>query len=80
MKCEYCDKPVYGEDGLTIPGKGVAHKTCFEIDKSSKRIFQTLDLSELEPTQLIDLKDLVLAEINERERGTDTDFDDIELF
>ncbi|PLY12650.1 MAG: DUF2175 domain-containing protein [Sedimenticola sp.] len=68
MRCEFCNQVVHGIDGITLPGKGVAHRTCFEIDRSTRRIFNTLDLSQLELPQLVDLKDLVLAEINDRER------------
>ena len=78
MKCVYCHKPVFGSDGITVPQKGPAHQRCFQLNQALKRTFQTLDISALSDEELIDLKDLVLAEINDRERQDSEG--DIDLF
>ena len=45
-----------------------------------KRTFQKLDITALNDDELRDLKDLVLAEENDRRRQNEPDGDDIELF
>lgn len=79
MKCIFCDKPVFGETGMSIPGKGPAHQHCFQANQALKRTFQSLDITSLSDQELIQLKDLVLAEENYRKREDD-DKDNIELF
>ena len=78
MKCIYCHKNVFGKEGITIPGRGPAHQKCFQIDQALKRTFQQLDISALNDQELTDLKDLVLAEVNDRKRNRDDG--DVELF
>lgn len=77
MKCVYCHQPVFGSDGITVPGQGPAHQKCFQVQQALKRTFQTLDISALNDEELIDLLDLVLAEVNVRKKSED---DGIELF
>jgi len=79
MKCIYCDKPVFGEEGMTVPQKGPAHRHCFQASEALKRTFQNLDITALNDQELTQLKDLVLAEENFRKRDND-DEDNIELF
>ena len=78
MRCIFCNKPVYGNDGVTVPQKGPAHQNCYQANEALRRTFQHLDITALNDQELVDLKDLVLAEINSRNR-TDND-GDIELF
>lgn len=77
MKCYYCDKLVHGENGLTVPGLGPAHKICFEANQSIRRVFKNLVLTDLNDEELFELKELVIAEENHRNRDAS---DDIELF
>ncbi|WP_370979356.1 DUF2175 domain-containing protein [Agaribacterium sp. ZY112] len=78
MKCLYCNAPVFGRDGITIAGKGPAHQKCYQADQALKRTFQHLKISELNDQELVELKDLILAEENDRKRSDDDD--GIELF
>ena len=76
MKCIYCNKPVYGSNGVSVPGEGPAHKDCLTVVQTYQRKFRNIDISALTDAELTDLHDLVLAELNDR-RGDD---EDIELF
>jgi len=78
MNCIYCNKPVYGAEGISIPGHGPAHQSCFKVQQSLRRTFRGLDISALEDQELVDLQDLVLAEINARSKKNGDD--DVELF
>lgn len=78
MRCVFCNKPVFGAEGVSVPGKGPAHQNCFQADQALKRTFQSLDITSLNDEELTDLLDLVLAEVNIRKK-TDDD-DGIELF
>lgn len=78
MRCMYCNKPVFGDEGITVPAEGVAHQTCFQASQALKRTFQSLDISKLNDDELTDLLDLVLAEVNTRKQADDDD--GIELF
>lgn len=49
------------------------------MDQALKRTFQHLEISKLSDGELHDLKDLVLTELNDRERSGEDD-SDIELF
>jgi len=79
MNCLSCARPVYGHNGLTVPSQGAAHQQCYQMDQALKRTFQHLEISKLTDEELNDLKDLVLTEINDRERSGEDDCD-IELF
>jgi hypothetical protein len=78
MRCKFCDKPVYGRGGMTIPGEGISHQKCFQANEVMKRTFQHLDIGALNDQELTDLKDLVLAEENSRKKPESEG--DIELF
>ncbi len=78
MKCLFCNKDVFGNNGMTVPGKGAAHQQCYQADQALKRTFQHLDITELNDHELFELKELVLSEENTRKRSDNTD--DIELF
>lgn len=84
LNCVFCNKLVFGTSGLTVPRKGPAHQHCYQADNALRRTFQTLDIAELNDDELRDLKDLVLAEENERKRrsqvDSEDDLGDIELF
>lgn len=77
MKCEFCRKPVFGEEGVSLPGRGVAHKQCLEAHQALRRMFKGLDITGLSDNELANLKDLVLSEENARKSSG---ADDIELF
>ncbi|BCE03732.1 hypothetical protein [Marinicellulosiphila megalodicopiae] len=74
MRCIYCKTPLITkgfkhENLITVPAKGVAHKRCAEQDYLSKRVFAGVELNQLSGNELLELKEIVLNEINERERG-----------
>ena len=77
MNCIYCGKLVYGENGMNVPNLGVAHQQCFQAYQTLKRTFQNLDITALNDQELVELKDLVLTELNSRQRDS---IGDIELF
>lgn len=79
MRCVFCGKPVFGPTGITLHGGAPAHQQCFQLQAALKRTFQALDISALNDQELTDLKDLVLAEVNDRQRKS-SGSDDIELF
>ena len=76
MRCIYCSEPVFGLGGITIPHQGPAHVQCFSVQKVYLRQFKGLDLSVLTDAELAELKELLLAEENSRQRQNDV----IELF
>ncbi len=78
MRCVFCNKPVNGGDGMSIAGLGVAHQRCFQADEALRRTFQNLDIRALNDQELVELKDLVLAEQNSRKPPDE--FEDVELF
>lgn len=82
LNCVFCKKPVFGTTGLTVPSKGPAHQTCYQAFTALERTFQTLDISQLSDSELADLKDMVLAEENDRKRRLDdpNSEGDVELF
>ncbi len=72
MKCMFCDKDMLNYDGsmglpVTLPGRGIAHTYCAEQDLFSRRIFGSIHIKDLPNDDLYELRELVLAEINERE-------------
>lgn len=69
MRCIFCEKPVAGEEGITVPMKGPAHQRCFQVDQALRRTFQSLNISALNDQELTDLMDLVLAEVNSRNKS-----------
>ncbi len=77
INCIYCNKPVFGKNGLTVPLKGPAHLQCYQVNQALRRTFQALDISKLNDLELFELKELVLAEENARKRNN---VDDVELF
>ncbi|MDH5424215.1 MAG: DUF2175 domain-containing protein [Gammaproteobacteria bacterium] len=79
MRCIFCKHPVFGEEGISVPGQGPAHLTCYQANQSMKRTFQSLDITALDDAELTNLLDLVLAEVNVRKKN-DSDDDGIELF
>jgi len=79
MKCIYCDKDVFGHNGMTVPSLGAAHSQCFQADQALRRTFQNLEITQLNDIELQDLKELVLSEENSRRRNEAGD-DAVELF
>lgn len=79
MRCMFCNKTVFGESGMTIQNQGVAHQHFFQAHEALRRTFQSLDVSALSNDELTQLKDIVLAEENARQREH-IDDGDIELF
>lgn len=80
MYCIFCNKLVVGENGMSVTGKGPAHRQCFQANEALRRTFQNLDITELNDQELTELKDLVLAEENIRKRGVGDEDDEVELF
>ncbi len=78
MKCIFCNKPVFGETGISVPGAGPAHQHCLQANEALQRTFQSLDITALSDQELTELKDLVLSEENHRKR--DDSEEDVELF
>ena len=68
LNCVYCKKPVFGTSGVTVPGSGPAHQHCYQAQAALARTFQALDISQLSDDELLDLQDMVLAEVNDRRR------------
>jgi len=79
MSCLFCNKSVVGHNPITVPGEGFAHLHCFQSHQALKRTFQTLDISQLSDSELSDLKEMIIAEENSRQRSGE-DNSDIELF
>lgn len=80
LKCIFCKESVFGAGGVTVPSMGPAHKYCYEAYRTMRRTFRSIDITELSDSDLSDLKDLVLAEENDRRRKNNPVNDDIELF
>ncbi|TNC92872.1 DUF2175 domain-containing protein [Thalassolituus sp.] len=68
LNCVFCHKLVFGKTGVTVPSMGPAHQTCYQAHSALKRTFQRLDIGALSDDELADLRDLVLAEDNDRRR------------
>jgi len=82
MRCNYCKKIVLGGNPITVPGIGPAHEVCYQTRLTSERIFQGLNIAELDDLQFNELSDLVLMERNSRapaKGAMDKEFE-IELF
>jgi len=79
MRCIYCEKAVFGREGFTVPSEGAAHQNCFQANQALKRTFQSLEISTLNDKELQELKELILAEENSRNREEEED-DGVELF
>ncbi len=79
MRCMYCDLNLVGHSEVTsIPGQGLAHYNCFITAQFQNRCFRGLDIRALSNDCLERLKELVLTEVNERNRAYTGP--DIELF
>ncbi|WP_111979842.1 hypothetical protein [Algibacillus agarilyticus] len=71
MRCMFCDLDIINKDlskglPITVPGKGVAHTYCAEQDLHSRRIFGNIHIADLEDNDLYELKEMVMAEVNQR--------------
>lgn len=77
MRCVFCSKSVFGTTGVTVPNEGPAHLECFQVNESMKRQFEGINISVLSDEKFEDLKNMVLAEDNFRNRS---DEDEVELF
>ena len=82
MRCNYCEKPVLGASPVTVPGIGPAHDICYQTRLTSERIFNGLNIAQLDDIQFNELSDLVLMERNSRQPtpGLVDNAFDIELF
>ena len=80
MKCPYCHKNVVGHARVVmIVGEGPAHFSCHEQHVLSARQFQDIPLSSMNQDELIELKEMVLIELNARSRH-DAKNNEIEMF
>ncbi len=52
---------------ITLPGRGIAHALCAEQDLIERRVFGSIQLATLPQSDLYELRELVLTEINSRE-------------
>jgi len=78
MRCPFCSKSVVGESNIVvIAGEGPAHKLCYEREVIGQRVFGGLHLPSLTLSDLNELKEMLLTELNARENGSD---DSVELF
>ncbi|NVK38982.1 MAG: DUF2175 domain-containing protein [Gammaproteobacteria bacterium] len=66
MKCEFCSKPVFGKEGITVIGLGASHVECFEIERTTRRVFAGVSLNELDERGLTNLYEMVMTEMNAR--------------
>lgn len=82
MRCPYCKKSVFGEkEVVVIVGEGPAHKRCHEHELIGQRSFAGLKLSSFKETELRELQEMILIELNVRNRvERDTTRDVVELF
>lgn len=84
MRCPYCEGQVVGDQNAVIlVGSGPAHTKCYERHIISKRIYKNIHFSSMTAADLVEMKEMILIELNARERPTGSSFeseDDIELF
>ncbi|AWB67246.1 hypothetical protein C2869_12705 [Saccharobesus litoralis] len=67
----FCDGDVILNDRskglpITLPGRGIAHTYCAEDDLAKRRIFGNIHIADLDDDDLLELKEMVLAEVNIR--------------
>ncbi len=80
MNCPYCHKNVVGHSKVVmILGEGPAHSFCHEQHTLSDRNFNSIHFPSLTLEELHELKEMVLVELNARNR-IDSVNDGIELF
>ena len=78
MRCPFCSKSVVGDLNIVvIAGEGPAHKQCYEREVIGQRVFGSLHLPSLKMEELIEMKEMLLTELNAREQPEE---DGIELF
>ena len=69
MRCPYCKKTVFGEkEVVVIVGEGPAHKRCHEHELIGQRSFAGLKLSSFKESELRELQEMILIELNVRNR------------
>ncbi len=80
MNCPYCRKNVVGHSKVVmILGEGPAHSSCHEQHTLSDRSFNNIHFPNLALDDLLELKEMVLTELNARIRA-ESENDGIELF
>lgn len=80
MRCLFCDKKMLIEGSqvgtpITLPGRGIAHSLCAEKDLIERRVFGSIQLATLPQSDLYELRELVLTEINSREGHSGEEID-----
>jgi len=82
MRCPYCGGQVVGDmDVVVLVGQGPAHTLCYERYNISKRVYKDIDFSALAQNDLLEMKEMILTELNARQRSdTDIQNNEIELF
>lgn len=72
MRCIFCDNDILKSSSrlghpVTLQGRGIAHSVCTEEDLVVRRIFGSIHIGDLNDSDLHELKDLVVSEINARQ-------------
>ncbi len=67
---------------MTVAGRGLSHRECYESDALMRHSFKGLDLSALDATELKELSELVQMEQRSRlrEEEGDDSAEEVELF
>jgi hypothetical protein len=67
MKCEFCHQSALAGKPITVSGIGIAHQSCYERHLIEQRVFKSLNLRQLNATEMNELQDLVQIEVNSRQ-------------
>ncbi len=81
MRCPYCSKGVVGSTEIVmVLGEGPAHLECYQRHAVADRSFNNIHFPSLSSHDLKEMKEMILAELNIRERDLSSEADGIELF
>lgn len=69
MRCEFCNQKLVGHPQVvSIPGQGLAHPHCYTTAQFNRRVFEGVDIAALDDERLSLLRELVVTEVNSRQR------------
>lgn len=81
MRCPYCSKGVVGaENVVVIVGEGPAHLECHEYHVMGERSYKNIYFPDLSKEELLEMKEMILTELNVRERSSAMNTNDVEFF